>query len=456
MARLEDFLADIDRSGLVTPQVLRRLLLNFPREPEQDAAVRFARLLIQRQTLTPYQTRKLLSGVTRGFFLGGYRILRPLGAGGMGKVFLASRDREGTEERVAIKVLPPKKALEEGQALLRFQREVELSQRARHPNLARILDFGAEDGAHYMVLEYIPGESLYETVRGPRGGPLRVTDASRLFVKILSGLDAAHAAGLVHRDIKPSNIMITPDGNACLLDLGLARATDDEQPLTRPNLVVGTLDYASPEQLTNASSADRRSDLYSIGCTLYFTLAGRPPFEGGDIVNKIFKQRMEDPEPLERVARGVPATYAAIVRKLMAKNPDDRHASCQELQKDLIRWTDPEKVRALLGAAAESSRLFRPPAVSIEEDDLQWLADNGPTGQPVSLRELGDAEPGTAPFRRPPPTAVPAILVPPGPRGKGSAKGFHFETGQSTWLYQFIAVAVVLGLLAVLAITLLL
>ena len=161
-----------------------------------------------------------------------------------------------------------------------------------------------------MVMEYVEGESLYQLVKGRRGGPLRVPDAARYFLQVLDGLGAAHAGGLIHRDIKPSNLMVTPDGGAVILDLGLARASGEASALTLANVVIGTLDYASPEQLGDASKADPRSDLYSLGCTLYFALAGRPPFEGGDMVNKIFKHRMEDPEPLERVARGVPAAFA--------------------------------------------------------------------------------------------------------------------------------------------------
>ena len=215
---------------------------------------------------------------------------------------------------------------------------------------------------------------------------------------MLDGLGAAHAGGLIHRDIKPSNLMVTPDGGAVILDLGLARASGEASVLTLANVVLGTLDYASPEQLGDASKADPRSDLYSLGCTLYFALAGRPPFEGGDMVNKIFKQRMEDPEPLERVARGVPAAFGAIVRKLMSKDPEDRYQSCQELSIDLARWTDPEKVRGLAGAEAGSLRTFRPPPPELEDDDLRLLTDgDGPSSLAPSLRSLGDAEPAAAP-----------------------------------------------------------
>ncbi len=401
MPPLDDFAEDVARSGLVPPDALARACAAIAPGGPSDAAVRLARALIQQGALTSYQARKLLAGATKGFFLGGYRILRPLGEGGMGKVFLAQH--EGNGRQVAVKVLPPKKAAEERQALLRFRREMELSQRVRHPNLARTLDVGQEGDVYFMVMEYIPGESLYQLVRGPKGGPLRVPDTARVFLKVLDGLDAAHRGGLIHRDIKPSNIMITPDGDVRILDLGLARLAGEEGVLTRPNVVIGTLDYASPEQLGDAARADRRSDLYSIGCTLYFTLSGRAPFEGGDVVNKIFKQRMEDPEPLERVARGVPAAFAAIVRKLMAKAPTDRYQTCAELRTDVARWTDPEKVRAILGAEAEAARAFRPPPTEIEDEDLRLLGDVSTSADVLSLRDLGAAEPAVAPMHRPPP-----------------------------------------------------
>ena len=454
MPRLDEFVSDVAKSGLIPADDLATALAGFNRAPEADADVRFARALIKNHRLTPYQARKLLAGATKGFFLGGYRILRPLGEGGMGKVFLAVR--EGSDHRVAVKVLPPKKALEEANALARFRREMDLSRRVTHPNLARTLDVGNAGDVHFMVMEYIPGESLYQAVKEEGGGPLRVPDAARLFLKVLGGLAAAHGAGLVHRDVKPSNIMITPDGDAKILDLGLARAAGEEAPLTRPNLVVGTLDYASPEQLVDASKADRRSDLYSLGCTLYFTLAGRAPFEGGDIVNKIFKQRMEDPEPLERVARGVPASFAAVVRKLMAKDPDDRHQTCAELRADLAKWTNPDRVRAILGAEADAARAFRPPAPELQDDDLRLLDDDGSSPGGFSLRDLGSAEIAAAPHQRPSPRPVPAVFR----LGDRRADDQDFEgeplpAPDSPWLVQFIAIAVVLGVLAAIAITLL-
>jgi serine/threonine protein kinase len=251
--------------------------------------------------------------------------------------------------------------------------------------------------------------------------------------------------------------MVTTDGEAKLLDLGLAKAMGgtDESPLTRPNTVIGTLDYASPEQLGDAARADRRSDLYSIGCTLYFALAGRPPFEGGDVVNKIYKQRMDDPEPLERVARGVPAAFAAIVRKLMAKNPDERYQTGQELQADLARWTDPARVRAILGGEAETARAFRPPPPELDEDDLRLGLDHDEAGaSALSLRDLGDPEPADAPMHRPPPPPRPAVplsghsLATPARPVRPATR----TVDDSAWLRRFVLIAVVVGMVAVLAI----
>lgn len=453
MIRLDQFATAAVRSGLVSADIMAAERASASlNASDPEAAVTLAKRLIDRGTLTSYQARKLLAGATKGFFLGGYRILRRLGEGGMGKVYLAVRDGDG--QRVAIKVLPPKLASESQQALKRFRREMDLSRRVRHPNIARTLDVGVEVGVHFMVLEYIPGDSLYHLVKA-RGGPLRVPDAARYFLKVLDGLEAAHQSGLVHRDIKPSNLMVTPQGDAKILDLGLARAMgDDEKPLTNPNTVLGTLDYASPEQLSDATKVDARSDLYSLGCTIYFTLTGRAPFEGGDAVNKIYKHRMEEAAPLEEEARGVPAAFAAIVRKLMSKTPSERYATAAEVRNDLARWTNPERVRAILGAEAEAARAFKPPPPELDDEDLRLLAEEDGSSSMVSLRSLGDAEPAQAPIHRLPAPSRPAVVVqraaglPPLPRQRS-----HDDV---SWLVRFTVIACLVGLAAVILITLLL
>ena len=404
---LHEFLANLALSGLVTPEDLRAVRAEVSPIPEADASLRMARALVKQGKITSYQANKVLEGSTKGFFLGGYRLLKRIGEGGMGKVYLATSTTDGS--RVAIKVLPPRKALEDPRLLQRFIREAQLSQRVSHRSLVRTLDFNTQDGVNYLVTEYVPGSSLYQVVKSQRGGPLRIPAAVRYFCQVIDGLEAAHNSGVVHRDIKPSNLMVTNQGQAMILDLGLARALDDVETdrLTRDFTIVGTLDYASPEQLSDAAKADVRSDIYSLGCTLYFALTGHPPFPGGDAINKIYKQRMEDAPPLEHVGQGIPASFAAIVKKMMAKKPEDRYQNCAEVRAELVRWLEPERLKSLAKIDPASALRFRPPPPEIEEDDLQILDEPGrsdayPT---ASLRDLGAS--GVSPASRNPPAPLP-------------------------------------------------
>ena len=365
----------------------------------------------------------------------------------MGKVYLARRESNGA--KVALKVLPPRRANKSPQALARFRREIELSRRVVHPNVAVTLEAGEHDGVPYMAMELVQGSSLYELLKSRGGKPLRVADAARYFVEVLDGLAAAHDAGLVHRDIKPSNLMATPEGHAKILDLGLAKALGEESPLTRADTVLGTLDYASPEQLSDAASADARSDLYSLGCTIYYALAGRPPFAGGDAINKIFKQRLEDPPPLEKISPGVPAAFAAIVRKLMAKNPEDRYASAPEAAGDLARWADPVVSDALKTAGSRVAQSYRPPRLPrpIDDSDSDLSADDPPR----ALRDLGPAEPDPPRLRRPPPEPVRAVVTEfREPEDFSGIRPPPTAPGESAWLLGFLAMLAVLGAIGVL------
>jgi len=265
----------------------------------------------------------------------------------MSAVYLARDCRD--LKLVALKILPPKKAREEDRHIARFQREMDLSQRVAHPHLAQTYEAGILQDVHYISMEYIPGRTLHRLV--VEEGPLSLSRAARLFAEIANGLDHAHLRGLIHRDLKPSNILITPNDHAKVLDLGLA-LIQGELPTDRAvvggqGYVVGTMDYIAPEQAEDAAKVDARTDVYSLGCALYFALTGRPPFPGGSILEKIVRHRTEEPVPAQKLSPNIPAPFAQFLKRLMAKKPEDRPASCDALRAELLKWTTNEPVRPM-------------------------------------------------------------------------------------------------------------
>src|SRR5262249_37538261 len=278
---------------------------------------------------------------------GQYQVVAPVGGGGMSTVYLARDSR--SDLMVALKVLPPKRAREEDRMLARFRREMEMNQRVAHPHIAWTYEVGVHQGVYYIAMEYIPGHSVFRLVA--ERGPLPVTRAARLFAEVASALDHAHHQGLIHRDLKPSNIMVTPHDHAKLLDLGLA-LVQGEPPTHREvvggqGYVVGTMDYLSPEQADDPTQVDARSDIYSLGCTLYYTLTGRPPFPGGSKLDKIQRHRSDEPVPVPHFNPNVPPGFIGLLRKMVAKNPDKRIQSAAELREELLVWASGDTVLPL-------------------------------------------------------------------------------------------------------------
>jgi serine/threonine protein kinase len=190
-------------------------------------------------------------------------------------------------------------------------------------------------------MEFIPGKNLRQLVSDE--GPLALARAARLFAEVASALDYAHSQGLIHRDLKPSNILITPNDHVKVLDLGLALIMgEDSAPrevIGGKGYVVGSMDYIAPEQTTDACQVDARSDIYALGCTLYYALTGRPPFPGGTSRTKIKSHRNEEPTALRQLRPELPVTFAAQVRKMMAKDPKNRFQTAGELREVLLAWT---------------------------------------------------------------------------------------------------------------------
>jgi serine/threonine protein kinase len=290
----------------------------------------------------------------------------------MGTVYLARDSR--SPKLLALKVLPPKRARREERLLARFRREMEMSKKVSHPNLTQTFDVGTSDGVYYIAMEYIAGRSLYRLVM--TDGPLSVGRAAKLFAQAAAGLEHAHGIGLIHRDLKPSNILVTPRDQVKVLDLGLAliegEEIEDRTVVGGKGYVVGSMDYIPPEQTEDAVAVDARSDLYGLGCTMYFALTGQPPFPGGDAREKIRRHRSEIPTALQELNPLIPADFAAIVHPLLSKLPEDRPSTAAELRNQLLPWADPLPPPVGPAEAAESHVI------------AELEADLDTTGDPLS------------------------------------------------------------------------
>jgi eukaryotic-like serine/threonine-protein kinase len=383
----ERFVKTLTRSGLIDRDDLRRALEQIPGEMRGDAR-KLADQLVDMQLLTHFQATKLLQGIWQGLTLGPFQILAPLGRGGMGAVYLARNSKAkktpGAAEMslpslVALKVLSPKRAREEERTLARFLREMDMCQRVSHLHLTKTFDAGKIDGIYYIAMEYIRGRSLSAVVNGE--GALTVARAARLFSEIAAGLAHAHAKGLIHRDLKPSNIMVTPNGHAKILDLGLAlmeneQLPEDKRVIGGQGYVVGTMDYIAPEQVDNPSQVDARADLYSLGCSLFFALTGQPPFPGGTSVQKMKRQRTEFAERIPELNPTVSSEFALIVEKLMEKNPARRYRSADEVRAALLPWAAGEAELPLdVGPMTLESEAIRALEKEQSAEPIRWWED---------------------------------------------------------------------------------
>jgi transglutaminase-like putative cysteine protease len=290
-----------------------------------------------------------------------YRVLRLLGAGGMGAVYLAQHAL--MDRPVALKTIKAG-LLADPAALARFRQEVKLAARLAHSNIVAAHDADLVGGLHFLVMEFVEGVSLAELVG--RRGPLPVAQACAAVRQAALGLQHAHEQNLVHRDIKPGNLMRTAAGQVKILDFGLARLAQrpdqaDDEGLTGTNVIMGTGDYIAPEQTHDSHSVDIRADIYSLGCTLYFLLTGRPPFPGGSFLDKIIRHATDTPPPLAALRPEVPAALAAVVERMMAKRPADRFQTPAEVAEALAPFSVPtppalNDVRNAVAASAGSAR----------------------------------------------------------------------------------------------------
>jgi serine/threonine protein kinase len=269
--------------------------------------------------------------ITRGdIFAGRYEIIEELGQGGMGKVFKAF-DRT-INEVVALKLIRPEISVND-RAIERFRNELKVARKITHRNVCRMHDLGTEGFFSYITMEYVAGEDLKRFIR--RAGTLSPGKAVHIARQVVEGLMEAHRLGVIHRDLKPQNIMIDQDGNAKIMDFGIARFLDTER-LTGSGVMIGTPEYMSPEQV-DLRDVDQRADIYSLGVVIYEMVSGRVPFEGETPLGVAMKHKTEKARDIRELNAQVSAELAAIISKCLEKAPEDRYQTCEELMGDLGR-----------------------------------------------------------------------------------------------------------------------
>jgi serine/threonine protein kinase len=370
----------------VAPPTESDNVLDEPAEPTDDSPT-----VISRNQPRPVE---LPAGDLRGRHLAHFELIEQIGVGGMAAV-LRAHDTQ-LDRDVALKILPPDMAAD-AENVRRFHQEARSAARLDHENIARVFFCGEDQSLHFIAFEFVEGENLRIILE--RRGRLPVSEALPILIQITAGLAHAAERSVVHRDIKPSNIILTPTGRAKLVDMGLARTLErkDDKGLTHSGVTLGTFDYISPEQALEPRDADVRSDIYSLGCTFYHMLTGRPPVPEGTAARKLHHHQHVKPTDPRELVPETPDEVVLVLSRMMAKRPEDRYRTAGELLQALlacarqvhVRADAPEGVLILDAPQAQPSRA-RPLL-------LAALAVAAVIGLVFLLEPTGSAPPPAAP-----------------------------------------------------------
>lgn len=322
-----DLLAEIRQLGIMPERTVAEMQAKvesgqYPRETS-----RLTRALIQDGSITEFQAKRLLTGRGRDLLVGRYVIVDRLGRGSMGEVFKAQHVLMG--RAVAVKKVSGEISAND-KAVARFLREIRLIGRLDHPNVVRAFDADARGRLLYLVMEFVQGQSLLDLLK--QGGPMKVGDVINYMTQSARGLHHAHAQGVVHRDIKPSNLLLNDQDVLKILDLGLGvlmEADPSSSFQTADGIAVGTVDFMSPEQAMGRD-VDGRSDLFSLGCSMYYLLTGRFPFPGNSQIERLGRRINSRPEPIKALRPEIPDRVVAVMEKLLANKPADRYQTGNE------------------------------------------------------------------------------------------------------------------------------
>jgi serine/threonine-protein kinase len=328
-----------------------------------------AQRLVEQGVLTEYQVARLLRNKPHGMAIGKYVILDKIGAGSMGRVYKAHHQLMG--RLVALKIIAPELSANT-RIVSRFHREMKMVGRLDHPNVVRAFDADQLGSSLYIVMEYVPGKSLGELFRAR--GLLPPLEVCRYAAEAARGLGHAHAQGIVHRDVKPSNILVGDDGRVRVLDLGLGvllEADNQSSFATADGIAVGTIDYMSPEQACGRE-VDGRSDLYSLGCTMYHVMTGQRPFPGESDVERLGKRINGTPRPIADLIANVPESVSAVMDRLLANKAKDRFQTAEEAAEalELVATGRTRSTKTAAGGKSVADVVVKPapaPAVKVVE-----------------------------------------------------------------------------------------
>ena len=357
VTNVQDFLDGLQQSKLLDDQQFAEAR---QQSNSEDDPITVAKWLIKQGWLTKWQAEQILGGRS-DFFLGKYELLERIGKGGMGAVYKAVES--GSSQIVALKVMA-KRLLGNRSAVARFRREIRSMSAVDHPNIVAAHDPESDDNVCFLVMEYIPGQDLSAWIK--QHGQLPIDWSCEVIRQAAEGLQHAHERGLVHRDIKPSNLLVVADNldespAVKILDLGLARFTDDAaqsvSKITQTGQVMGTPDYLAPEQAEDSKHVDIRSDIYSLGCTLFEMLTAKPPFSGSNPAARFAVRLVKDAPAVTTLRQDVPPELDAIVAKMLARKPEDRYQTPAELVVAVTGFLGslPKKPAAKRAAGAETA-----------------------------------------------------------------------------------------------------
>jgi serine/threonine protein kinase len=354
----QEFVAAVRRGRVVDLARLKGFLAA-ARWSAATSARRVADRAVAAGLLTRYQADEVLGGRTERLVVGDYRLLARLGAGGTGDVFLA--EHAPTGERRAVKVLHDDQA-DDPVARQRLGREAGAVAVLSHPNLVGVFEFdpGGDGRPPFLAMEYVDGVSLQAAVA--LAGTFTAEAAAECGRQAADALQHAWDAGLVHRDVKPANLLLSRGGRVKVVDFGLVRVSgNNAHSITGRRAWLGTTEYAAPEQLADGSAVDCRADVYALGSTLYFLLAGHPPFDHGTWADRLQDKLTADPTPIHRLRPDVPEDLSAVIAAMLARKPAARPPTPAVAARLLARWTAPHLAADLF------ARLARPSADTLPE-----------------------------------------------------------------------------------------